>query len=209
MLESDLWRNLAKEFRALDPSGCIFAAWRREKDTGIFRYTVRMSEDSCVSEWHQFVALATRAGAIYAADPDFDPCSRWLHEVNGSLSKQEPSEVIDGTLVGRIPRVSEASANLCNRLEAQFINFERSNPSAASAAMIWRPEDEVEAKRKIAMEKRLDELRQGKPAVGRVAVPDFIHKPEPLLDDSDPIINERRRILNAFILQAAQQGIGK
>lgn len=143
MAESELWRELAKEFRALQAKPDVryppsFASLRadwsdivggKEATSWSFSGGLRSTEV-------QFDALARRAGRLLWPPANGDLCDAWLNHLrsflrdNFGLKPSGQGTYKTGTGVvettsGSIEKVCEESANLCSVLEGNAIEAER------------------------------------------------------------------------------------
>ena len=168
MLDSDFWRDKAKEFRVLDPTGTgLSALWIQDiDDNGVpIDFTWALKPNGAIGTGVEglFVPLATRAALRLSPRESANKISIdiWLDLVKDHR-KPEVSLTGVGMSMGQriqwergsIDDVCNASAELCGQLEALYLDREKSTPVAPSA------EDDIqeEALRQFRIKQRVAEL---------------------------------------------------
>lgn len=155
MVHSDFWRDLAVQFRALDPPAKLRADWN---------YTVTLSPgnppQTCATwdvweGWEpatslclDFEALARRGGSAIADQEDpHDSLAIWLDAVkketaHPGMSNRGLGPGPDGFHESaEVPRVCEASADLCRVLESRALEMERPVRSQSQPRPDAKPAD--------------------------------------------------------------------
>jgi hypothetical protein len=126
MVTSDFWRDLAVEFRALDPRGIIFARWDCVVKSGRpWQWQFIGGNPGLHS---RFEALARRA-ASEMPNPEFsDLLLSWLEVLRKTSFDPIPNYYVEGNadgsegahhITGVVAQICEASATLCNTLESE------------------------------------------------------------------------------------------
>jgi DNA-binding transcriptional ArsR family regulator len=125
MKDSEFWRALSTEFRALDPSICLHAYWISKPNDNSIEWKLFADGDGCDSVNAQFKALAMRAGIkISEFDSSLEPLTLWLVVLKAS-GKGETETTPEGFAAGSIFRLCEASAAVGSDLEAKALIRER------------------------------------------------------------------------------------
>lgn len=139
MPDSDFWRDLAEDFRAIDPHLLLRADWRCSTMTGeqrpvVTEWQIGANDRPTRSVKYEFEALARRGGReIY---PYMDSRDGWLETLRQyrlNIEDQTPVMIEcdpEGTAVtyiysGSIVDLRQASVDLCKLLESQALDMER------------------------------------------------------------------------------------
>jgi len=130
MADSDFWRNLAKEFRAVDPQGFLIADWHFDfnVETGFPPIPEwRLRQDGFTRSIRlEFEALARRAGP--KVHPLLDSLDGWLEAIreSGLVDTEYERAIWGGSApLGSILRVCLVSADLCKQYESLALEAER------------------------------------------------------------------------------------
>lgn len=132
MSDSKFWRNLASEFRALDPHGALRADWDYIVSSGDLTGWRLAGADHTLRV--QFEALARRAGSASADRSGMDLLIVWFDALRRESPNFEYGAYLtemhdDGTdgphhQLGTIPHICVASADYCNVLESRAVDAE-------------------------------------------------------------------------------------
>jgi|ERR1039458_7496824 hypothetical protein len=139
MLDSDFWRNLAEQFRALDPGGLVRADWH---------YNIKVATQAPdIAKWRlvgprtftrsielDFEALARRAGP--RVHRKMESFVSWMEALRESRLNTEDREGVgiesnpEGVVIARgyfgtVSHVCQASADLCRHYESLALETER------------------------------------------------------------------------------------
>jgi DNA-binding XRE family transcriptional regulator len=141
MADSDFWKNLAEQFRALDPSGMLRADWDYIVNSGnVDQWQIKGADRSIRV---RFEALARRAGSAIAEALQKDPLFIWLADVKATGPHFEfgPYVIekhVDGTdgpqhQLGTLNNLCIASAERCSEyesyaLESEFREKQKNDP---------------------------------------------------------------------------------
>jgi hypothetical protein len=123
MAHSDLWKDLGREFRAVDPERRIRIQW--EPIGGRPHWSVMGVGRGGPSNLIQFSVLAKRAGTILNPDAPSPLENVWFDALRHRFPYTE-----EGANEGCILYVSEKSAELCDVMEYNALEFERSEQIA-------------------------------------------------------------------------------
>jgi hypothetical protein len=130
MANSDFWKSIAAEFRALDPNGGLRADWDYVVNSGRpYQWRFAGSQPSLDM---RFEALARRAASEMPNPGYSDLLLSWLEALRKN-STQLGSDYYAETrrdqpdvehVVGSVHRICEASADLCHKFESQALQQE-------------------------------------------------------------------------------------
>jgi hypothetical protein len=134
MADSNFWKDMAAQLRALDPSACVWLRWRKFRDEGNYNFWIEAADrPNCNQVKAQFVSLATRCGASMANANTSSALRLWIdpiikmskpgeHQAGRSLRDNGTTEDWIG---GVIEHIAAVSAGLCMAFEAAEVEKER------------------------------------------------------------------------------------
>ncbi len=133
MADSDLWRDLANDFKGIDdPFNLLEAIWIEEQ-LGFTKWQLYTGSDrpGAYSARVEFESIARRAGS--QVDPSEDSLDCWLRLLRRESPNVRPSHLVEQTGdtdpqhhdAGRIIALCRASTDLCKVLESRALEAER------------------------------------------------------------------------------------
>ena len=152
MADPDFWRDLAKDFRALDPSGMLRADWDYIVGSGNLDQWRLTGANRSITV--QFEALARRAGRALSPAETRDPLLIWLSVLRNTLSfnfgaeaTEKNADGSDGAhhVFGTIQRLCTASADLCTEMESEALKQPAPalNHPESDDALLLTPEEGI------------------------------------------------------------------
>jgi len=162
MVDSDFWRDLAEQFRALDPAGLLYADHDYIVNSGNVDQWQIKGADRIIRL--RFEALARRAGSKIAGAHQKDPLFIWLGEVKATGPNFEYGAYLiernaDGTdgiqhQLGTLKRLCVASAERCTEHESYALQAElrEKQQRIEKQAQIWTLMEQHSAELKQASE---------------------------------------------------------
>lgn len=119
MLDSEFWRNLAEQFRRIDPRGVLVAEWAAVRES---HWELRYGQFAAYAA--QFEPLARRGGMKLNSTKD--SLEVWLESMRNEGIYHTEEMTSGGSLIAcTIPALCTQSANFCNRLESLALEAER------------------------------------------------------------------------------------
>lgn len=137
MADSNFWRDMEAQFRALDPSGSLGVRCHyKAGNLGKWDWQIIGAGDGSRLN---FERLARLVGSALDADCDKDALQLWLdtlRKISPNIEYDDPiGGDIEAHVSGRIRHICEESANLCVRLDIGAFEAERRHTPTT-----WAPE---------------------------------------------------------------------
>jgi hypothetical protein len=199
MLDSDFWRDLAEQFRAIDTHPVLNAQWHESRAVGgklpnFIYWDYADPPHKIRSVQLEFEAIARRGGP--KINPEMGSLFGWLQALRDFETPPETFEVevetnLEGKAAsvrydGRIMDVRQSSIDFCKRMESQALEIERierrRNELAASLEHHQPlPADPTSAAKPAepditTREARLQKFISGKSSVAAVRRAAMVHK---------------------------------